>query len=57
MTVDNVVKELARFEKISEEESAEKIAQFLDVDELPELGNQPRIILAAGSLRRSGDHK
>jgi hypothetical protein len=50
MTMDNVVKELARFEKTSEEESAEKIAQFLGVDELPELGNQPRIILAAGSL-------
>jgi hypothetical protein len=50
MTIDQVVTAMAAFQKCSEDEARQRILGFLGADELPELNNQPRIILAAGSL-------
>jgi hypothetical protein len=50
MTMTDVIGELAKFEEITGEDAETKIRDFLKVDELPELGNRPRIILAAGSI-------
>ena len=50
MTMDQVVSALAAFQKCSEDEATQKILEFLEAEELPELGSQQRIILAAGSL-------
>ncbi len=50
MTMEDVVKELATFEKCSEEDAAAKIQEFLSEEELPELDNQPRVMLAAGFI-------
>ena len=50
MTMDQAVSALAAFQKCSEDEATQKILGFLEAEELPELDNQPRIILAAGSL-------
>ena len=51
MIMKNVIELLAGFRQISEEDAAAKISEFLRSDELPELNNRPRIILAAGSIR------
>lgn len=51
MKMDDVIEELARFEDCSNEEACQKIHVFLKTDELPQLGNRPRIILAAGSIQ------
>lgn len=50
MTIKEVVQAHSRFHKCSDEESRRAILAFLDVEELPELGNQPRIVLAGGEL-------
>lgn len=50
MQTDDVVRELAAYEEVSEEEAGAKILEFLRADELPALGDEPRIILAAGSI-------
>lgn len=50
MTMNDIVTTYADFINSSLEEASEKICEFLEVDELPELGNSPRIILAAGSF-------
>ena len=50
MTMDDVLALLAKFENSGKENASEKVREFLDVEELPELGNRPRIILAAGSM-------
>ncbi len=50
MTMDDLVKERARYFGASEEDAGAAIRTFLGADELPELGDRPRIILAAGSL-------
>lgn len=50
MTMSQLVQAMAAYRKCSVEEAQSKILTFLDEDELPELGNQPRIILAAGAL-------
>jgi len=50
MTMEQVVETYATYHGTSEEEGGDRIAEFLEVDERPELNNQPRIILAAGSI-------
>lgn len=50
MTMGQLVQAMAAYRKCSVEEAQTKILSFLDEEELPELGNQPRIILAAGAL-------
>jgi hypothetical protein len=50
MTMEHVVDELAQYEGCSQEEAAQKILSFLGTDDLPVLGNRPRIILASGSM-------
>ena len=50
MTMDDVVNEHARFHESSPMESNAAIREFLKCDELLELDDQPRIILAAGSF-------
>jgi hypothetical protein len=50
MTMEQVAEELAAFENCSLEDARKKILDFLKTDELPELDDKPRIILAAGSL-------
>jgi hypothetical protein len=50
MKIDNIIVLFSEFRRISHEEASAKICEFLDVDELTELGNRPRIIIAAGSL-------
>ena len=50
MTMNDIVKIYADYIGSSLEEASEKICEFLEADELPELGNSPRIILAAGSF-------
>jgi hypothetical protein len=48
--MSDAVKAMAAFQSLSESEAAETIKTFLNADELPELDERPRIILAAGSL-------
>ena len=50
MTMSQLVQAMAAYRKCSHEEAETKILAFLAEDELPELSNQPRIILAAGAL-------
>jgi len=50
MTMDNIIEMLADFEDVTKEEASRKICDFLNVIDLPELNNRPRIILAAGSI-------
>jgi muconolactone delta-isomerase len=50
MQIDNVVEELVVFEGCTKAVAEETILKFLERDTLPELGNRPRIILAAGSM-------
>jgi hypothetical protein len=50
MVMADIVRELASFSKCSEDEASDRLHEFLDVEELPELDNQPRIILGAGSM-------
>jgi hypothetical protein len=50
MTMQDVVSEYARHSAQSEEEATNRICDFLDEEELPELVGQPRIILAAGAV-------
>jgi hypothetical protein len=50
MTIRQVVEQFSRYHKLSETEATSQIRDFMAVDELPELGNKPRIILAAGSI-------
>lgn len=50
MTMNDIVNIYSANAGSSIEEASEKICEFLEVDELPELGNSPRIILAAGSF-------
>lgn len=50
MKIDDVIGLFSELKRISREEASAKICEFLDVDELNELGSRPRIIIAAGSL-------
>jgi hypothetical protein len=50
MQAEDLVRELAGCEGLSEEEAEAKILEFLDADTLPSLEAGPRIILAAGSI-------
>jgi hypothetical protein len=50
MIMENLVRLFAVFKGVSEEEASQKICEFLELDDLPELNNRPRIILAAGSF-------
>lgn len=50
MRMADVLSELARYDGITEEQAEAKIVDFLGQEELPELGDNPRITLAAGSL-------
>jgi muconolactone delta-isomerase len=50
MQMDNVIDEFTIFEGCNRAEAEEAILKFLERDTLPELGNRPRIILAAGSM-------
>jgi hypothetical protein len=50
MTIDNLIGIYAKFEGLSGEAASQRICDFLDVNEAPELNNRPRIILAAGSI-------
>lgn len=50
MTMSDIVTELGKWSKCTEEESARIICEFLDKEDVPELHGQPRIILAAGSI-------
>jgi hypothetical protein len=50
MTMQSVVSEYAATCKVTEDVAEERIAKFLECDELPEIGNRPRIVLAAGSI-------
>ena len=52
MTAEQVVDELARFRRISEEDARAELAAFLgaDQDELPEPSDRPRILLVAGAM-------
>ena len=50
MTMEQVVEQFARHHGISEEETEARICEFIEAEELPELGDRPRIILAAGSM-------
>ena len=51
MIMENLVELLAGFGGSTEEEASEKICEFLKSNDLPELNNRPRIILAAGSFK------
>lgn len=51
MIMENLVVLFAGSKGFTEEEASTKICEFLDLDDLPELNNRPRIILAAGSFK------
>lgn len=50
MTMQDVVDQLAIREGVAVDEAVERICSFLQVDELPALNGEPRVILAAGSF-------
>lgn len=50
MTMQDVIEEFASHRHVSSEEAEQIALNFLALDELPELGDRPRIILAAGSV-------
>jgi hypothetical protein len=52
MTMNQLIDEFARHHALSRDDAAGHIRAFLNIDgdELPELNNRPRIILAAGSI-------
>ncbi len=50
MKMEDIVALLAKRLNVTPEGASTRICEFLGVDELPNLGNHPRIILAAGSL-------
>jgi hypothetical protein len=51
MTMEQVLQEYASFHRITAEEAAKQISEFLGADdELPEPGDRPRILLVAGSM-------
>jgi hypothetical protein len=50
MTTEDIVQLLATFSRCSEEDARKKILDFLRAEELPDLDDRPRIILAAGSM-------
>ena len=50
MTIEDVVAAFAKFHGLTREKACERIREFLGVEELPKLGDRPRIILAGGSV-------
>ncbi len=50
MTTEDVVSAHAEWGKCSAAEAASRIRSFLELEEIPQLGDRPRIILAAGSM-------
>lgn len=50
MTIDQLVETLAAHDQSSTEEATAKIQEFIGTEELPELDNRPRIIIAASSM-------
>ena len=50
MTLDDCTRILADYEGSTYDEAAERVSEFLEVEEPPELNNRPRIIIAAGSM-------
>jgi len=50
MTMEDAVEAHASFANCSKDEATDAICAFLGSEDLPELDNKPRIILAAGSL-------
>lgn len=50
MTMEDLVEEYASSLQTSTDSAGARIREFLACDELPELGDRPRIILAAGSM-------
>ena len=50
MTMRDVIEEFAEYKNLSPEDAEFQIIEFLDVDDLPELDTEPRIILAAGAV-------
>ena len=50
MTMESIVGILSDYENCTLEEASEKIGAFLGTEELPELGDHPRIMLVAGSI-------
>ena len=50
MTMEEVVREMADYHQIEQDEAERKIQTFLGTGELPELSAQPRIVLAGSSL-------
>jgi hypothetical protein len=50
MTMKQAVALYAEYHQTTEPEAESRVMTFLGVDELPELGDRPRIILAAGSM-------
>lgn len=51
MTMEDAVEAHASFANCSKDEATDAIRAFLGSEDLPELDNKPRIILAAGSLK------
>lgn len=50
MTMADVVSALAAYSSETADQAKSRILEFLDLEDLPELNDRPRIILAAGSL-------
>jgi hypothetical protein len=50
MTMANVVEYYARYHEVDSDDAEDSILRFLEEDELPQLDDRPRIILAAGSM-------
>lgn len=50
MTMRQTVEAYAAYHRMTEEAATVRICEFLEVEELPDLNNQPRIILAAGRM-------
>ncbi|MFH0982741.1 MAG: hypothetical protein V2A79_14550 [Planctomycetota bacterium] len=50
MTMQDVVQARAEYLHTSEDDAAKAVCEFLGVEDLPELSDRPRIMLAAGSL-------
>lgn len=50
MTTQDMIRAHAEWSKCELDEAAAKVRRFLESEEIPELGERPRIILAAGSL-------
>jgi hypothetical protein len=50
MTMDDLLDAYVTFHSVTEDDAELAIVSFLGRDDLPEIGNRPRIVLAAGSL-------